>query len=317
LQYQDYYSTLGVDKGATATEIQRSYRKLARTYHPDINKDPEAESRFKEIGEAYEVLKDPEKRTKYDRYGSAWNSAQSTGATPPGWDDFRFDFGPRGGVGFDFDRGASGFSSFFDMLFGGRADNRGWGPSPSSGPRRGTDHESRLKVRLEETAHGGQRRISLTDPQTGGKRTLEVKIPKGVREGRKIRLRGKGGQGINGGEAGDLLLHIEIEPHPHFRVDGADLHSYLEVSPSVAALGGRVEVLVLDGSTTVKLPPGSSSGRKIRLRGKGLPLRPSEESSECGDLYAEVRIMVPQELTKEEKKLFEQLAESSGNASGR
>ena len=309
MQYQDYYSVLGIAKDATATEIQRAYRKLARTFHPEINMDPEAESRFKEIGEAYEVLKDSEKRTKYDRYGTAWSSAQSTGATPPGWDDFRFDFGPRGG-GFDFERGPSGFSSFFDMLFGNRAEARGWGPS-QAGPRRGADHESLLAVRLEEAAHGGSRKISIADPRTGGKQTLEVKIPQGVRDGRKIRLAGKGGPGINGGPAGDLLLRIEIEPHSHFRVEGVDLHSYLEVSPSIAALGGKAEVRTLDQPATVKLPPGSSSGRKIRLRGKGLPLAPSGKASRGasgrGDLYAEIRIVVPQELSEEEKTLFEQL----------
>ena len=313
MQYQDYYSVLGVGKDATPTEIQRSYRKLARTYHPDINKDPDAEARFKEIGEAYEVLKDSEKRTKYDRYGKAWNSAQSTGAAPPGWDGFRFDFGSGGGGGFDFERGPSGFSSFFDMLFGNRSDARGWGPS-QAGPRRGADHESLLAVRLEETAHGGRRKISITDPRTGGQQTLEVKIPQGVRDGRKIRLAGKGAPGINGGPAGDLLLRIEIEPHSHFRIDGADLHSYLEVSPSIAALGGHAEVRTLDDPATVKLPPGSSSGRKIRLRGKGLPLRPSRGPSGRGDLYAEVRIVVPQELSEEEKTLFEQLDAIGGNA---
>ena len=232
MQYHDYYGTLGVDKAVKQNEIQRAYRKLARTYHPDINKDPAAETKFKEIGEAYEVLKDPKKRSHYDRYGSAWKSAQTGGARPAGWDDARFDFGQGSGGGFNFDDSSSGFSSFFDMLFG--AGGRG----PQAGvPRahKGVNHESSFRIPLEEAAAGGKRQITVTDPSSGTRSTLQVTIPKGVRAGQRIRLAERGGAGSFGGPAGDLLLRIEIEPHPRLRPDGADLATYLDVSPTTTA----------------------------------------------------------------------------------
>ena len=305
MEYQDYYRILGVDKDAAPNQIQRAYRKLARTYHPDINKDPGAEVRFKQIGEAYDVLKDAQKRAKYDRYGAAWKSTQSTGRPPSGWEEFRFDF-DSGGAGFSFDPGPSGSSSFFDMLFGG-ANRPGRTPRAHQAPSRGAHHESRLTIRLDETARGAKRQLTITDPRTGARQTIEVKIPQGVRAGQKIRLAGRGGAGSNGGPAGDLLLNIDIEPHPHFRTEGSDLHSYLEVSPWTAALGGAVEVRTLDGSTGVKLPPESSSGRRIRLRGKGLPTGKGTN----GDLYAEVRIVLPPELSQHQKELFERLADDA------
>lgn len=305
MQYQDYYRILSVNKSANPGEIQRAYRKLARTYHPDINKDPSAEARFKEIGEAYEVLKDEEKRARYDRYGSAWKSAQTTGSAPPGWEGFNFDFGSGSGrEGFGFDQGSSGFSSFFDMLFSGSGGGR-WRTQPPTGPRRGADHESELHIELKEAVGGGQRQITLTDPESGETRTLQIKIPKGVRSGRKIRLAGRGGAGTYGGPAGDLLLRIEIEPHPQLRVEGSNLLTRFDVTPSVAALGGEAEVTTLEGPIKVKLPAGSSSGRKIRLKGKGLP----EENGRSGDLLAEVRIVVPSPLSDEQRELFKKLEE--------
>jgi curved DNA-binding protein len=308
LQYHDYYSTLDVEKNSSPNEIQRAYRKLARQYHPDINKEEGAENRFKDIGEAYEVLKDPEKRAQYDRYGKAWKATQKGGAPPQGWDGFQFDFGSGGG-GFEFSgaRGNSGFSSFFDMLFSGAGRGGGagtWGAG-AAGPQRGTDQESNLSIRLEEIATGGRRQLTLTDPRTGEQRTLQVKIPQGVRNGQKIRLAGQGAPGANGGEAGDLLLKISLEAHPAFRVDGANLLSYLEVDPATAALGGEAKVLTLDGTATVRLPPGSSSGRKIRLRDRGLPTT----GGDTGDLLAEVRIVVPRDLSEEERALYERLAD--------
>lgn len=309
MQYHDYYATLDVKKDSSANDIQRAYRKLARQYHPDINREEGAENRFKEIGEAYEVLKDPEKRAQYDRYGQAWKTTQKSGAPPPGWDGFQFDFG-SGGSGFDFQgaRGGSGFSSFFDMLFSGAGRGRGagWGAG-AVGPQRGADQESNLGVRLEEVANGGRRQLTLTDPRTGEQRTLQVKIPKGVRHGQKIRLAGQGAPGANGGEAGDLLLKISIEAHPDFRVDGSNLLSYLNVKPAIAALGGEAKVRTLEGTATVRLPPGSSSGRKIRLRDRGLPTTGGEK----GDLLAEVRIVVPRDLSDEERELYERLATAS------
>jgi curved DNA-binding protein len=309
VEYRDYYGTLGVEKNASQADIQRAYRKLARKYHPDINKDASAEARFKQIGEAYEVLKDPEKRAKYDQFGSAWKNAERTGAPPPGWEGVQFDFGgPGGGAGgFDFGgTGPSGFSSFFEMLFGGGGPFAGAGGAPRGQPaqRRGGDQETQIPITLEELASGGKRQITLQDPSTGRTETLEITIPKGLRPGQKIRLAGKGGRGALGGPSGDLLLQVELEPHPFFRVEGDDLVSPVEVSPSTAALGGEVGVRTLEGSTRIKLPSGSSSGRRIRLRGKGLP----RASGDRGDQYAEVKIVVPQTLTDEQKRLFRELA---------
>jgi curved DNA-binding protein len=311
VQYQDYYATLGVDKSASQPDIQRAYRKLARKYHPDINKDASAEAKFKQIGEAYEVLKDPEKRAKYDQFGSAWKNAQRTGSPPPGWEGVQFDFGGPGG-GFDFGgSGPSGFSSFFEMLFGGGgpfAGASGFGGAGGRGqpmPRRGGDQESRIPITLEELMRGGKRQITLQDPATGRTETIEVTIPKGLRAGQKIRLAGKGGHGAFGGPSGDLLLQIDLEPHSQLRVEGDDLVATVEVSPSTAALGGEVSVTTLDGASRIKLPAGSSSGRRIRLRGKGLP----RASGERGDQYAEVRIVVPQTLNDEQRRLFHELAQ--------
>lgn len=309
MEYQDYYGILGVEKDASQADIQRAYRKLARQYHPDINKDPQAETKFKQIGEAYEVLKDPEKRAKYDQFGSAWKTARQTGAPPPGWEEFHFDFGgpgAGGGRGFDFGAGPSGFSSFFEMLFGGGRPG-GWSTrgQQQTVPRRGADYESRLRLSLEDLARGGKRQVTLGDPETGRSQMIEITVPKGIGPGQKMRLAGKGGPGANGGPRGDLLLEIELEPHPHFRVDGRDLLTTVDVPAWLAALGGEAEVPTLGGSSKIKLPGGSSSGRKIRLRGKGLP----KTDGTRGDLYAEVRIVVPESLGEDEKRLFEKMRE--------
>jgi len=326
LEFKDYYATLGVKKDASQDEIQKAYRKLARKHHPDVNKDPASEARFKEIGEANEVLKDPEKRKRYDMYGSARNSARQTGAPPPGLEGVRFDFGgPGGSSGFDFDEGPGGFSSFFDMLFGGGAGRGGRGAGfggfggfggangpggPGAMGREGSDSEATLPLTLEESAHGGTREISLVDPETGERKNLSVKIPAGVRSGQRIRLAGQGTRG-RGGAAGNLLLKVEILPHPRFKVEGNDLQTTVNVAPWEAALGGEASLAPLNGEVTIKIPAGSSSGRKIRLRGKGL--KPS--GGEPGDLIAEIRVVVPPELTPRERELFEELrAESSFKA---
>lgn len=311
MEYKDYYATLGVKKDASDDEIQKAYRKLARKYHPDVNKAPEAEAKFKEIGEAYEVLKDPDKRQKYDQYGSAWKRAQQTGSPPPGWEG-GFDFG-----GFDFGGGGGSgdFSSFFDMLFGGagRRAGRGagfqgfGGQGFGQGFGGGGDTEATIRLSLEEAVRGGKREITLQDPGTGQRKTLSVRIPEGVRAGQRIRLANQGQPGMNGGPNGDLYLKIEIDPDPRFKVEGADLHTTVSVAPWEAALGGDAEVQTLDGPVRVKIPAGSSSGRKIRLRGRGL----AQAGGEKGDLLAEIRIMVPEKLSERERELFEQLAQSS------
>lgn len=315
MQYKDYYATLGVSRDASQDEIQKAYRKQARKYHPDVNRDPGAEERFKEITESYEVLKDPEKRQVYDRFGSNWKQyAQGGGGgAPPGFDGFEgfnVNFGGDFGGG-----GASGFSSFFDMLFSqGRA---GGGGSPFGGgfgggqagrggwSRRGADQEARIVLTLEEAAKGGQREITVSDPTTGQNRALTVTLPPGVKEGQRIRLSGQGGPGTAG--PGDLYLKVELRHDDRFRLEDRDLYTDLPVSAWEAALGTEASVKTLNGSVRVRIPPGTSSGRKIRLRGKGFP----NPKGEAGDLYAEVKVVVPKKLSPREKELFEKLAEES------
>ena len=321
MEYKDYYETLGVDKKAEAADIQKAYRKLARQFHPDVNKDPGAESRFKDIGEAYEVLKDPDKRSKYDQYGAAWKQVQTGGAPPPGWEGFHFDLG-GGDSRFEFRNagGDSGFSSFFDMLFGGAGPQGFPGGGGRAGswtrPRRGRNHEVALPLSLENLAEGGPRTIEFLDRSTGRTRRLQVQVPKGVLPGQSIRLGGQGGKGM-GAPDGDLLLKVEALPHPIFRRRGRDLHCDVPVAPWTAALGGTVRIPTLGGHAEARLPPGSSTGRKMRLRGRGLP----DPQGPDGDLLAEVQVVVPKELTEEEQALFEQLRETSdfepsGDASG-
>lgn len=303
LDFKDYYQTLGVDKGASSEVIQRAYKKLARKFHPDVNQAPGAEDRFKEISEAYEVLKDPKKRQTYDHYGSAYKQAPGGGA-PPGWEGF--DFG--GGAG------ASGFSSFFEGLFGGgrrggggvRFDFGGMGGRAGGAPRRGQDQEAKLVLGLAEAARGGQHDLSLGDAISGHTRTHKVNIPAGVRTGQRIRLPGRGAVGANG-VAGDLYLKIELKPHLRFRLENKDLHTSVAVTPWEAALGAEVKVPTLDGAVTVRIPAGASTGRKIRLRGKGFP----SSKGEPGDLYAEIQVAVPKILSDEERRLFEELARVS------
>lgn len=304
MEFKDYYDILGVDRKASKDDIQKSYRKLARRYHPDINKAPEADSQFKEVSEAYSVLSDPEKRAKYDRFGSAWEHAQTTGGAPPGFEGF--DFSGGGGAG---GFGGSGFSSFFENLFGGRQGGRdpfgGFGGGRGAS-RAGQDHNATLRLSLEEAARGGKKQLTLTDPLTRKHRTLTVSIPQGVQPGQKIRVAGQGGDGLGSGPKGNLMLEVELLPNERFELDGNDLKTILPVTPWEAALGGEARVTTLDGSVTVRVPPGSSSGRKIRLRGRGFPAR-----SGTGDLYAEIRIVIPSSLSERERELYEELSRVS------
>ncbi|MGH9464273.1 MAG: DnaJ C-terminal domain-containing protein [Thermoanaerobaculia bacterium] len=301
MEYRDYYATLGVDKSASQDEVQKAYRKLARKLHPDVNKSPEAEARFKEINEAYEVLKDPEKRAKYDRFGSAWKQAQTSGTPPPGFEDLYGAFAAEGGRARPFS--GSGFSSFFELLFGGAGPGvRGSGGPAGFETALGLDREATLRLTLEEAARGAERQLVLGDPALGGERRLKTRIPAGVRPGKRIRLAGQGGRG-RGGERGDLYLTVEILPHPRFELQGEELRTTLSVAPWEAALGAEAEVDTLDGPVRVRIPPGSSSGQRIRLRGKGFP-----GASGPGDLIAELRITVPKQLTEEERRLYEELA---------
>lgn len=310
VEYKDYYEILGVERNASKEDIQRAYRKLARKYHPDINKSPEAEAKFKEINEAHEVLKDPEKRSKYDQFGSAWKQAQQTGGPPPGFEDIFEQFSSEGPtIGFDF--GGEGFSSFFEMLFGGGAQGGGpqWGGFRGAGGPlrvRGADQEARITLALEEAANGGVRNVTLTEA-SGKRRTLKVRIPSGVKPGQKIRLAGQGSPGSGGGDRGDLYLTVQLRPDPRFQLRGNDLLTIVSISPWEAALGGQAKVPTLDGDVTVRIPAHSSSGRKIRLRGKGYP----GTDGSPGDLLAELRIVVPDRLTERERELLEELAAES------
>jgi curved DNA-binding protein len=318
VEYKDYYETLGLSREASQQEIQRAYRKLARKYHPDISKEPEAEKRFKEITEAYEVLKDAEKRKKYDQFGQAWKQSQRGGGPPPGWEQVIFGGGPGGRVEFDFGgfgggtgAGPSGFSSFFDMLFG-----QGFGAEAQAGGRsgyradwvrRGGDQEARIQLSLEEAASGGERAITLTDGAGGPPQTVRVKIPRGIKPGQKIRLAAKGGAGAGGGPPGDLFLTVEVLPHARFRLEGSDLHTTVPVTPWEAALGGTAQLDTLEGPVTVRIPPGSPAGRRIRLRGYGYP----QAKGGKGDLYASLEVVVPPELSERERELFAELAKVS------
>ena len=305
ITYQDYYKILGVDKNAKPEEISKSFKKLARKYHPDLNPgDKEAEEKFKHINEAYEVLKDPEKRKKYDAFGHDFEQ----GAT--------FNPGGRGGFGDDFGgMGGGDFSAFFENLFGGGGGGfGGFGGAGDSGfggfggfsqrPRRGSDIEAELPLTLAEALKGGKRKVTLQMP--GGPKTLEITVPAGVKEGAKLRLSGQGNSSRNGGDNGDLFLKISYKPDPNFKVDGKDLQSEVFIAAWEAALGGQINVPTLEGDVALKIPAGTSSGRKFRLRGKGMGA-----PSDRGDLYVRIMIKVPAELSDKERELWTQLAEAS------
>ena len=288
LSYKDYYEVLGVPRDADQDAIRRAYRRLAREYHPDLNSDSDAEERFKELGEAYEVLSDTEKRQRYDRLGARWREAERE--TPEeSFEEFFTDEGFGDGTGAVFGE------DLFEALFGARA-------GPATGPLRGRDHEALLELSLEDALAGGRRRLTLDG------RAVNANFPAGVREGQLIRLAGRGGEGRGGGPPGDLFLRVALKPHPRFRRRGDhDLDVDLPITPSEAALGATVDVQTLNGTARVRVPAGSSSGRRLRLRGRGLPKR----GGGSGDLHAIVKIVVPKELTDRERELYEQLAESS------
>ena len=294
LDYTDYYEVLGVPRHADHEAIRRAYRKLARKYHPDLNSSGDAEDRFKELGEAYEVLSDPDKRERYDRLGADWRQQEQQ--TPEA--NFEEFFTTQG---FGNDDARVEFSDdLFERLFGrGAGGGPGW---RTSGPLRGLDREAVLELALEDALEGGRRRLTLDD------REIDVNFPAGVRDGQLIRLAGEGGSGRDGGPSGDQYLRIAVKPHPNFRRRGDDdLDVDLPVAPWQAALGATVPVQTPGGSAQVRVPAGSSSGRRLRLRGRGLP-KPGGGS---GDLHAIVKITVPQQLSDRERELYEQLAESS------
>jgi curved DNA-binding protein len=306
----DYYQVLGVGRSANQDEIQRAYRKLARKYHPDINKDPGAEETFKQINEAYEVLSDPKKRTRYDRFGEAWRQVPDGYDGPmPGSGPFPGSGGsPFGGrrVYVDTDRSdRSGMDDInIDDLLGGLFGGRGGGfGGRVSAP--GSDTEAEIELPVEDAYRGGRRSITLQT--SSGPRSYEVNIPAGVTDGQRIRLAGQGAAGLGGGPRGDLYLVVRLAPHSHYRVHGRDITVDVPVTPWEAALGARVPVDTPGGRLEVKVPAGSSSGRRLRLRGRGMP----KPRGGAGDLYVELKIMVPDRLTDAERELWQRLAAAS------
>jgi curved DNA-binding protein len=345
---RDYYAALGVARGASAEDIQRAYRKLARQYHPDVNKDPGAEEKFKEVSEAYDVLSDPDTRRRYDAFGpdfrqvpegvdpEAWRRARA-GATagagarsgpgrssgwPGGADGEQvwvggtgFGSGGFGSGGFgEGGFGEGGFSEGIDLddllggLFSGRTTGRRGGPGRAGqgwGQVNGADQEAELELSVEDAYHGGRRSLTLSG--SDGPRTLEVNIPAGVTDGQRIRLAAQGGQGSGGAPNGDLYLVVRLASHPRYRVEGRDVYVDLPLAPWEAALGTSVAIDTPGGEAKVKVPAGTSSGRRLRLRGRGLP----NPRGNAGDLYAEARIVVPHRLTEDERRLFSELAAAS------
>jgi curved DNA-binding protein len=303
----DYYQALGVDRSAGQDEIQRAYRRLARRFHPDLNKDPGAEERFKDINEAYEVLSDPKKRARYDRYGAQWRQVPedydgpAPGAGPFGGGGRRV-YVNTGGGGFD-EAGFGGVDveDLLGGLFGGRAGGFGRG-SRVSAP--GADSEAEIELSVEDAYAGGRRRITLQT--ASGPRSFDVNIPAGVADGQRIRLARQGATGI-GGARGDLYLIVRLAPHPRYRLEGRDITVELSVAPWEAALGASVPVDTPGGPVQVQVPAGSSSGRRLRLRGRGMP----NTRGSAGDLYAEVKIVVPARLTADERELWNRLAQTS------
>jgi len=308
MEYRDYYQILGVERDASQDEIKRSYRKLARKFHPDVSKEADAEERFKNLGEAYEVLKDPEKRAAYDQLGSDWQSGQDF-RPPPDWDQ-GFEFHGGGFTEAD----AAGFSDFFENLFGRdfQAGAGGFQQAGGGHGGKGADTHARVQIELEDAFKGASRAINLQHTELGAdgrphvvQRTLNVKIPAGVRAGQHIRLAGQGSPAPGGGAAGDLYLEIAFRPHPIWRVEGRDIYLELPIAPWEAALGAKVAVPTPAGQLELSVPAGSQSGRKLRLKGRGIPGKPA------GDFYAVLKIVVPPAENDDEREVWRRMQETS------
>jgi curved DNA-binding protein len=301
MEFRDYYEVLNVARDAKQPEIKRAYRKLASKFHPDVSQEADSEAKFKEVGEAYEVLKDTEKRAAYDQLGSQWKSGQDF-HPPPEWD-----------AGFEYS-GASGsvdpdFSDFFESIFG--QGHRGAGPQGAGFQARGQDHHAKVFIALEDAYQGATREITLHSPEIDANgrvitrdRTLSVKVPKGVREGQHIRLAGQGMPGHGGGPNGDLYLEIGFNPDKMYRVDGRDIYLDLPVAPWEAALGAKLKVPTPSGVVNLNIPEGSQTGNKLRLKTKGIPSKPA------GDLFVTLRIVLPEVKTESARKLYEDMQKS-------
>ena len=301
MEFKDYYKIMGVARDATQDEIKRAYRKLARKYHPDVSKEADAEARFKELGEAHEVLKDAEKRAAYDQLGANYKGGQEF-RPPPDWNT-GFEFSGGGYTGGD----AGDYSDFFASLFG-REFRGAAGRRPAHA--KGEDHHAKVLIDLEDTYHGATRTITLRVPGVDARghvitseRVLNVTIPKGIRAGQHIRLSGQGSAGIGESQSGDLYLEIEFRAHPLYRVEGRDLYLDLPVSPWEAALGATVKVPTLGGIVELKIAEGSTSGRKLRLKGRGIPGEPP------GDCYAILSIALPPADTEAARDLYRKMAQ--------
>jgi len=297
MEFKDYYQALGVPRDAPVEEIKKAYRKLARKYHPDVSKEKDAEARMKEVNEAYAVLSDPEKRAAYDQVGKGYQPGQEF-RPPPDWDS-GFEFSGRGFSGAE----AADFSDFFSELFGRMGGGRG------AAQARGGDHHARIALDIEDAFTGAARQISLRVPKidssgrvTLDTRTLNVKIPQGIREGQIIRLAGQGDPGLGQGKPGDLLLEVQFREHPRYRVDGRDLLVTLPVAPWEAALGAVVPVDLPAETLKVRIPAGAQSGKQLRVRGRGIPGDPA------GDLLLEIKIVVPDASTPKARELYETMA---------
>jgi curved DNA-binding protein len=320
---RDFYEILGVQRTASQDDIQRAYRQAARASHPDVSKDPGAEERFKDVSEAYDVLSDPQARRRYDAFGPDFRQVPQD-VDPGTWARARAGAGagrarsagaggPRGGGGFGPSDGDLDLDDLLGGLFSGRGGGRGgagragfgggrggWGPVP------GADQEAEVQLTVEEAYRGTGRSVTLTGP--GGPKTIDVTIPAGVTDGQRIRLAGQGGRGSDGARPGDLYLIAAIAPHPRYRLQGRDLYAELRLAPWEAALGTSLAIDTPGGEAKVTVPAGTSSGRRLRLRGRGLP----NPRGDAGDLFAEARIMVPGQLSAAERRLFEELAAASG-----
>jgi curved DNA-binding protein len=304
MDFKDYYNIMGLERSASQDDIKRTYRKLARKYHPDVSKEADAEARFKELGEAYAVLKDPEKRAAYDELGANYKAGQDF-QPPPDW-DAGFEFAGGGFGGGD----SSAHSDFFESLFG-----HGFGSAQADHQQagfhaRGEDHHAKVLVALEDAYRGATSDITLRSPEvnsdghvTTKQRTLKVKIPKGVKQGQRIRLSGQGSPGLGKGQPGDLYLEIEFKPHKLFKIEGRDLYLDLPVTPWEAALGATVKAPTPEGPVDLKIPQGTSTGSKLRLRKRGIPGTPP------GDLYAILKITLPAADNNAAKELYRKMEE--------
>jgi curved DNA-binding protein len=309
MEFKDYYKILGVERSASEADIKKAYRKLARKHHPDVSKAPDAQARMQEVNEAYEVLHDPAKRAAYDRVGEGWQGGQEF-HPPPDWDaQFESTRRARRGQGGD---GYEDFSAFFESLFGG-AQRGGTGRQAGGFQARGEDHHARISIPLEDAFHGARRTLTLQGEHVDAagrvvmrERQLDVSIPRGMRAGQQIRLAGQGSPGLGGGPSGDLYLEVQFEPHPRWRVDGRDLYLTLPVAPWEAALGATVPVATPGGAVEMNVPAGSQTGRRLRLKGRGIPgVTPAATP---GDLYVVLEVRLPPADTDKARALYRQMA---------